>query len=68
MEKKQIIFDGEVAMLPPQSSVKLERRKGYYNWDIKIYCDDLTELLKKLDEVNNEMLKRYGEPKEVEIE
>lgn len=42
------------------SSFKLGRNSRGYNWEIKIYSDDLEEMKNKINEMNNWAMAEYG--------
>ena len=43
-----------------QSSVKLIKNSKGYNWEIKIYADDIKEEMQTLEDIDSKMKEKYG--------
>ena len=62
MSKEKVV---EEIVMPPQSSVKLERHGGtdrtpmYYTWEIKVYCDNLESALADIKRIDIKLRDEY---------
>lgn len=53
-------MENQTIIQEQKSSVKLINGAKGYRWEIKIYEDDLDELLKRLKGINDKMKDTYG--------
>ena len=49
-----------------QSSFKLIKNSKGYNWEIKIYSENVTEMKEKTDDLNTWAELKYGKDKNIE--
>jgi 5-bromo-4-chloroindolyl phosphate hydrolysis protein len=63
-EKK--VYEIENSEVVPQSSIKLIRNSRGYNYEIKIYSDNLEEAEQKLEKMNKILLSKYGSEPDVQ--
>ena len=57
---KKEIYEALGAEFPAQSSIKLMKNTKGYNWEIKVYCDDLEKAEQSVADMNKKLKEKYG--------
>lgn len=53
-------MEGEIITKQTSSFTLKQTAKGEYYWEIKVYCDDIEEMKKKVVNLNDWAIETYG--------